>query len=429
MTAVLVIIGVVVAVGLLAVAAIKNLYYNCAPNEVLIFSGGRRRVGERLVGYRLVKGGGGLRVPLLERVDRMDLTNIVIDLAAQNAYSKGGVALTVLGVANVKIAGHEPLLNNAIERFLGRNRAEIMAVAKATLEGSLRGILATLTPEQVNEDRNLFAERLVQEVEQDMTQLGLVVDTLKIQNVSDDLHYLDSIGRKRNAELISSARIAESIAKADAVVATAQNREREVQSQITAQIEVAKAEANRRLTDALTRRDALVAEELSTVAAAVARAKAEVNVQKARTEQIRRQLEAEVIEPAKATCEAQEAQAKATCAPIVENGRARAEALLTLAESWTKAGGNAREIFLLQKIEPIIRQLTATISDSPIQKVTIIDSTASGGDNTPAKLFALNEQIKEVFGIDVAEKLKALPTERLAGPRSELRPPVLEGEN
>lgn len=426
MTAILVILVVVVVVGLLAVAGIKNLYYNCAPNEVLIFSGGRRRVGERTVGYRLVKGGGGLRVPLVERVDRMDLTNMVIDLAAQNAYSKGGVPLTVLGVANVKVAGHEPLLNNAIERFLGRNRTEIMGIAKATLEGSLRGILATLTPEQVNEDRNLFAERLVQEVEQDMTQLGLVVDTLKIQNVSDDLHYLDSIGRKRNAEIVSQARIAEAVAKADAVVAAAENREREVRSQISAQIEVAKAEANRRLTDALTRRDALVAEELSTVAAAVARAKAEVSVQQARTEQVRRQLEAEVIEPAKASCEAQEAQAKASCAPIVENGRARAEALLTLAESWTKAGGNAREIFLLQKIEPIIRQLTATISDTPVQKVTIIDNPGVGGDNTPTRLLALNEQIKEVFGIDVAEKLKALPTDRRS-PRPSSAPPVLEG--
>ncbi len=133
----------------------------------------------RIVGYRIIKGGFGWRIPMLERVDRMDLTNMVIDVTAVNAYSKGGIPLSVQGVANVKVAGHEPLLNNAIERFLGKSRQEIIAIAKSTLEGSLRGILATMTPEQVNEDKILFAERLVLEVEQDMTALGLVVDTME----------------------------------------------------------------------------------------------------------------------------------------------------------------------------------------------------------------------------------------------------------
>ncbi|KXK18761.1 MAG: hypothetical protein UZ18_ATM001000759 [Armatimonadetes bacterium OLB18] len=66
----------------------------------------------------------------------MDLTNMVIDVTAVNAYSKGGIPLSVQGVANVKVAGHEPLLNNAIERFLGKSRQEIIAIAKSTLEGS-----------------------------------------------------------------------------------------------------------------------------------------------------------------------------------------------------------------------------------------------------------------------------------------------------
>ncbi|MER3462489.1 MAG: flotillin family protein, partial [Armatimonadota bacterium] len=98
-----------------------------------------------------------------------------------------------------------------MERFLGKSRVEIMQIAKATLEGSLRGVLATLTPEEVNEDRILFAEKLVQEVEHDMTALGLVVDTLKIQQVTDDVKYLDSIGRIKSAEIVREARIAEAI--------------------------------------------------------------------------------------------------------------------------------------------------------------------------------------------------------------------------
>lgn len=388
--------------------SLKALLYVCQPNQVLVFSGTFRNVGGRRIGYRIVKGGNAWRKPFLERVDSIDLTNMIIELNAQGAYAKGGVPLNVQGVANVKIAGHEPILNNAIERFLNKTRAEVMGIAKATLEGSLRGVLATLTPEEINEDRNLFAERLVQEVEQDMTALGLVVDTLKIQNITDDVKYLDSIGRIRNAELRSSARIAEAVAHADSIVRVAENLQQEASTQIQAQIAVAKADAEKALTDALTRRDAVVAEEVAAVTALVAQAEAEIEVQKARLEQVRRQLEADVIAPAKAQCEAMEQRASAEVAPIIEDGKARAAALRQLAAAWSQAGDQARDIFLLQKIEPIIRQLTATISTTKIEKLTVIDSKTSSAGIDAGKLIALNEQAKELFGIDLTEIVRSV---------------------
>lgn len=401
--------------GLLAflfVVSIRALIYLCQPNEVLIFSGTARRGSDgKVLPYRIIRGGRGFRRPFFERVDKIDLTNMIIELEARNAYTKGGIPVHVQGVANVKIAGHEPMLNNAIERFLGKTRSEVMGIAKSTLEGSLRGVLATLTPEQLNEDRNLFAERLVSEVEQDMTGLGLVVDTLKIQNITDDVKYLDSIGRTRNAVLLSSARVAEAVAHADADVRQAENYERETQAQILAKIAVANADAEKRLADAMSNRAAVVAEEQAAVAAMVARARAELEVQKARVEQVRRQMEADVIQPAKAECEAMELQARAAVAPIIEDGKARAEALRTLSKSWSEAGDQAREIFLMQKLEPIIRQLTDTIGDTRIERVTVIDSQSpQGGPGgiDPKRLIALNEQVKELFGIDLAEKLGTL---------------------
>ena len=84
---------------------------------------------------------------------------MLIEVAVQGAYSKGGIPLNVHGVANVKIAGEQPVLDNAIERFLGVDRARIMAIAKETLEGNLRGVLATLTPEEVNEDKTSSRSR------------------------------------------------------------------------------------------------------------------------------------------------------------------------------------------------------------------------------------------------------------------------------
>lgn len=403
-----IIVFVLTVAAVVGVITARRLIHICAPNEVLIFSGKKRRVGKRLLGYRIVKGGRGFRVPLLERVDRLDLTNMVIDVAARNAYSRGGIPLTVNGVANVKIGGFEPVLNNAIERFLGKPRLEIMKIAKATLEGALRGVLATMTPEEVNEDRILFAERLVREVEQDLTALGLVVDTLKIQNVQDDVSYLDSIGRRKNAEIIRSARIAEARAKADAVVRAAENRQREARAKITASVEIAKADATKRLRDIKTLRAALVAEEQATVAAAVAKAVSEVEVQKARVETVRRQLDAEVVQPAKAACLSAEAAAKASAEPIVQDGCARAEVLTRLAESWRNAGPHAREIFLLQKLPRIIEQLTEVVAPTEIEQVTMIDGRAPGGGTDgrlSLKAFSSLEQLKEIFGVDLVEAL------------------------
>lgn len=404
----MIITAVLASFGVAALYTVKHLIHICAPNEVLIFSGGRQRSGSRTIGYRVLKGGRGIRVPLLERVDRMDLTNMAIEVTARNAYSKGGVPLTVHGVANLKIAGHSPVLNNAIERLLGKNRAEVMQIAKATLEGALRGVLATLTPEQVNEDRQLFAERLVQQVEHDMTALGLVVDTLKIQNVSDEVRYLDSIGRKKNAEVLRRARIAEAIAHADAVVRSSENHQREVEAEISAAIEVAKAEAMRKLADIETRRGALVAEEQGAVTALVAKAMADVEVQKARVDQVRNRLQAEVIEPARAACAAAEANAKAEVAPIVQDGQARAEALSQLAQSWKKAGPHAQQVFMLQKLDKVIEAVTSVVADTKVRQITMIDSRTPslGGDGSlPMKAMGTLEQVKHLFGVDLGEKL------------------------
>ncbi len=407
MTFLLIGIGVPLLLLTVFLVTVKRLIYICAPNEFLIFSGGRVQDGARSYGYRLIKGGRGIRVPLLERVDRMDLTNMGIDIQAVNAYSKGGIPLTVQGVANVKIAGHEPLIHNAIERFLGKSRQEVMQIAKATLEGSLRGILATMTPEQINEDKILFAERLVQEVEQDMTSLGLVVDTMKIQNVQDDVKYLDSLGRKRNAEVIAKARVAEAVAHADSEIQSAENQERQRRAQLEADTNIAKAEMQRRLTETLTRREALVAEEQAQVIAAVAQAKAELDVQKARLEQVRSRLEADVVVPAKAEAEAAEARAKAQTASIIEEGSARADALRRLAETYRQAGTSAREVLLTQKLDGIINALTDTIPLTKVDKVTMIDSR-SGGGNLAGKVMPMLEQIKQLFGIDLVEKLNSM---------------------
>ncbi|MGB7088176.1 MAG: SPFH domain-containing protein [Phormidesmis sp.] len=381
---------------------IKNLYYICQPNEILIFAGGKQRSGDRALGYRLVKGGSSIRTPLLEKVMRMNLTNMIIELKVSNAYSKGGIPLQVEGVANIKIAGEEPTIHNAIERLLGKPRKEIEKIAKETLEGNLRGVLASLTPEQVNEDKIAFAKSLLDEAEEDLEKLGLVLDTLQIQNISDDVRYLDSIGRKQQADLQRDARIAEAEAKAESAVQTAENKKITSVRRLERDMGIAEAAAEQKTQDALTMRAAVIAEAEAEIAAELARIQADVPVQEERIKQVMEQLKADVIAPAEADCKRAIAEAKGNAATILEEGKAQAEGTLRLAESWVAAGDSARDIFLLQKLEGLLKTLTSTVPEIAVQNVTVIDGRPG---NLATQAAAFMTQLKQTSGVDVAEAI------------------------
>lgn len=398
-------IAVIVTVAVLTIViVVKNMLYICQPNEVLIFSGAKRRSGDRLLGYKIVKGGRGIRIPLFETVDRVELTNMIINVAVTNAYSKGGIPLTVQGVANVKIAGEEPLLNNALERFLGRGRPEIAKIAKETLEGNLRGVLATLTPEQVNEDKASFEKNLLEEAEHDLSKLGLSLDTLTIQSISDEVGYLASIGRMRGAEVRKDARIAEARAKASAAETRAGNLETVSLRQIDAEIKKLEAVTGKRVADAQTRLTARVADAMGEVRATVAKATGELEMQKARIEQQRRRLDADVIAPADARRRASEEKAKADAAKIREDGRATVEALRAVATTWKSVGPNARDVFLFQKLDGLIGRVVSTIAHPRIDKI-LVTGQSNGGSSLAAQLATTVEQVRAATGVDLTKIL------------------------
>jgi flotillin len=381
---------------------IRNLYYICQPSEVLIFAGSSSKTKNgRKIGYRLVKGGSSLQVPLLEKAFRMDLTNMIIELRVSNAYSKGGIPLTVEGVANIKLAGEEPTIHNAIERLLGKSRKEIEQLAKETLEGNLRGVLASLTPEQVNEDKIAFAKFLAEEAENDLEKLGLELDTLQVKNISDEVSYLDSIGRKQRADLFRDARIAEAQAKAESVIQDSENKRITALRRIERDLEIAKADADRRVRDALTKRTAMIAEVEAAVNAELARVQAEVAVQTERIKQVEQQLQADVIAPAEAGCQRAIAQAKGDAAEIIEAGKAQAEGIRSLAMAWETGGANAKEIFLLQKLEPLLKLVATGVPEVSVQNLTVLDSQ---NGNSVTKLASFLEQLRQTTGID-AQKL------------------------
>ena len=367
-------VGLTGAAGLWAfVVLLRQLYYICQPSEVLIFAGLGKTTGDgRKVGYRTVRGGSALRIPVLEEVMRLDLSNMIIELRVENAYSKGGIPLNVAGVANIKISGDEPGIHNAIERLIGKSQDEIRHIAKETLEGNLRGVMASLTPEQLNEDKITFARTLLEEAEDDLQKLGLVLDTLQIQNISDDVRYLDSIGRKQLVELKRDSRIAEAEATSQSAVKQAENARITSLRRLDKELAVATANAQKRIKDALTRRDALVAEVDAQVGAELARAEAELPVQEERIKQVMQQLEADVIAPAESECETMMAEAKGAAASIVEQGRSQAEGLQELVTSLKRSGSDAKRLFLLQKLEPLLTMLSDTVQPIEVEEVSLI---------------------------------------------------------
>jgi len=382
---------------------VRNLLYICQPNEVLIFIGGRSGGAQRQLGYRVIKGGRAVRVPFFEVVDRMDLTNMPIEVTVAGAYSKGGIPLNVHGIANVKIAGEQPVLDNAIERFLGVPRNHIMEMARETLEGNLRGVLATLTPEEVNEDKIKFAQSLLTEAEDDLRAMGLELDTLKIQDVSDEVGYLAGIGRKQSAEVQKNAVVAEARSKAEAAIRAAQNRQETQISEIQAQLGIMRADVGRRMVDAETRVAAVVAEAEGKVKARIARAEADLGVQRARVEQVRRKLQADVLEPARAARAANEAKAKGAASRIVEQGRAGATALEELAQTWRAVGPSARDVFLMQKVDALVNIVMGSMGNITVNRLTMLgDAGGEGGPgDLPRKVIATNEQVKAATGVDL----------------------------
>lgn len=397
--AVLFFVAVVVVVFI--IITLKRMLYVVPPNQAMILSGARRKFGNKVLGYRVVCGGRALRIPLLEKVDFADLRNINIDVEVLGAFSKGGIPLNIKAVANVKLPAEEPMIHNAVERFLGRTRNEIMYIAKETLEGNLRGVLAQLTPEEVNEDKNRFTQILTEEAEHDLAKLGIKLDQLKLQNVTDDVGYLNSIGRIRGATLQQKAVIAETQAKADAAVKKALNWRASEIARYDADISIAKRDMAKRITDARTRRDAMIASAEGEVRAEIAKVKAEIKRQQARSVQVQRQLEADVVQPADAARMQMEEEAAGDAAAIVERGKAEASALHELIESYRKGGAAAKEVLVLQNILPMIHAISGADHALQIGKVTVLPrSSGSDGESLTRKLIGANEQLKAATGVD-----------------------------
>ncbi|MGC8669322.1 MAG: flotillin family protein [Chthonomonadales bacterium] len=243
----------IVAFILALIGIYRSLYRKVGPNEVLVISGGKGEWvvdenGERRrLGFRVVKGGGSLINPILERCETMSLELITLDIVTPEFYTKLGVPIKVDGVAQIKIKGDDVSIRTAAEQFLNKTRDEIKQIAYQTVAGHLRAILGTLTVEEVYAAHETFAQRVAEVSAGDLANMGLEIVSFTIRDITDSRGYLEAIGKTRIAEVKRDAQIGEARANRDATIQAALANQEASTAKYQADTKIAEADRDYKL--------------------------------------------------------------------------------------------------------------------------------------------------------------------------------------
>jgi len=347
-----VVILVVIIGFLIALMLISRNYIKVSPNQAAVISGRSRKLADgTVVGYRLVRGGATLIVPFLEKVEYLSLNVLTVPLATSRAYTVQGVPVSVKAVANVKIKGDDDSMRSAAERFLGMQPEEFHKLVFQTLEGHLRAILGTLTVEEINNDRQSFAQKLTTEAAGDLEKMGIGLDALTIQEISDEEGYLDALGQRRTAEVQRDAEIGKAEALRDSKIKAALAMQEGEKVRLASEADIAastrETEVKRAQFMAEIKREQATSEQAGPLSEA--RARQEVVAQEVRVERIRTQeqiavqeqevlrrekeLEATVVKKAEAERKAAVLLAQGQQEAAILEAEGRKQALIATAEA------------------------------------------------------------------------------------------------
>ena len=425
-------IGIAIGLGALAVLLIlvfiKANMVICQPNEVVVLAGRKRKLADGSVaGYRVIRGGRGFKWPLIESVKRLPLTTRTVDIHLSKVLCAGMIPVSIEGRANVKLAGRaEEGLESAVERFLGKGIDAVDRTSMQVLEGSLRGIVAAVSPEDANARRLEIAGQTAERAREDLSRLGIVLDFFQIQSISDDQGYLEAIGRKRNAEVLRDARIAESEADAEARQVSAEQQRIGREAEIQAEKAIIQHENELAVQRADLQAETNRAEERASVAGEIVRAEEQVVLETTRAELSAKREEADTVVPARARRESAVLEAEGKAAKILENGRAMSEAV-ELMRNQVQAGAT-EDLFLIQMLPGLLDKVTRVVADNlRVDKLTILDSGDGEGLPTYVKnltnsAITMLEQLRNATGVDLErlamtaakqdDKATELPKER-----------------
>ena len=406
---------------------IARFYKRCPSDRILVIYGKVR--GGRSA--HCIHGGGAFIIPLIQDYAYIGLTPMTINIPLQGALSFQNIRINVPSTFTVGVSTDPSVMVNAAERLLGLRSEAIEDMAKEIIFGQLRLTVASLTIEQINQDRESFLSEIRQNVEPELNKIGLNLINVNITDITDESDYIESIGKKAAAEAINKAKVDVAREQKVGAIGEAENNRDMVVSvrENSAEAEKGKkkAEANQRVfvaeqeaaaVDGENSSKAQIAESNSKLAvrsaeayriAEVANREAEAAIQKAQYDvEIQRLAAAEIAKKetdrrqiqiaAEAEADRLRTVAKGEADGVLLKYQAEAEGQRTLLagkaagyrELVESTGGNAQAaatLLMIEKLEDIVARQAQAISNLKIDKVTVWDSAGGEGKGSSTANF------------------------------------------
>ncbi|MCL2355994.1 MAG: SPFH domain-containing protein [Defluviitaleaceae bacterium] len=238
-----IIVGAVLGLILIAFVTMLMLWKRIPQNMAAVVTGFRKK--------RIISGGGGMIIPILERYDVISLENIKIPLDIDNAISSQGVPVQVKSVAVVKVKSDKESIYSAVEQFFRgateKTAAEIATQSSYVLVGKLREIIAKMTVEEIYQDKDKFSSEVQENAAIALAEMGLEIKAFTVMAIDDINGYLVALGRKRIAEIKRDAQIAEADANRETVVKTAEANRLGAEAKLKAETQIAEASKDKEL--------------------------------------------------------------------------------------------------------------------------------------------------------------------------------------
>ena len=455
--------AVFIVFGVLAIAAfgiilVATRYKRCASDEILVVYG-RIRGGKA---SRCIHGGAVMVWPLIQEYKKISLIPMTISIPLDNALSLQNIRINVPSTFTVGVSTNPLIMNNAAERLLHLTKNDIEGMAQEIILGQLRLTVASLTIEQINQDRDAFLELIRDNVGAELHKLGLYLINVNIIDITDESDYINSIGKKAAAGAVNKALVDVANAERDGAIGKANaDREREVQvAQNIAESEKGQkaAEVDRRVYVQQQEATGVQGENISRAEIAayqadleekeaeamrraeVARRTAEMEVQKAQYNLEQERLRAEEIVreeisktqieiAAEAEAERQRRIAQGEADAVLARYNAEAEGTKAVLEAKANgykqlvasAGGDvkaAATLLMVEKIEEIVARQTEAIANLQIDKITVWDS-GNGGEGGSTANFVSSlirslppvHDVAKMAGVDLPDYLGSMKEE------------------
>ncbi len=417
------VIGVIVLVFLFM--ALINRYRRCPSDKILVIYGSKSSTRSA----KCVHGGGAFVWPIIEDYAYLSLTPIGIDANLTNALSRQNIRVDVPCRFTVGISTEPESMLAAAERLLGQTAQQIQELARDILFGQLRLVIATMSIEELNSDRDKFLEAITANVEVELKKIGLRLINVNVTDIKDESGYIEALGQEAAAKAINEAkvRVAEQekigeIGKAEAVretrIRTAEANAAAVKGENEAKVEIANSDALRREKEAEAQRKAVAAEKVAQAQALEEAYAAEQKAEEARADRERSTQTANVLVAqeiekkrlviaAEAEAEQKRVNAKGEADAIFAKMEAEAKGLYQVltkqAEGYDKmiqaAGGDTKgayTLLLLEKLPELVKTQVEAIKGIQIDKVTVWDNGANGGDGQTSTAGFLSGLVKSI---------------------------------